>query len=181
MSKEKPASNTPSEVYQFYDAMLASFPQVGSAFPELRPLKDGGSIYFYKQRAAVLGVQKTNGLYIDIDAECISDPSDYSIEFKARKTKEKKEDGSVIEKIQAYRFYLGKSSENHQSIFALLAEISEEKFYGANVEHFGCCNDFILCSDAKRCLHEENWEYIGCEYRKNIKMGRIFYGKNKNI
>ena len=46
---------------------------------------------------------------------------------------------------------------------------------------FGCCNDFILCSDARRCLKSKDPDYNGCQYRKNLEAGRIFYGKNKNI
>lgn len=46
---------------------------------------------------------------------------------------------------------------------------------------FGCCNDFVRCSDARRCLHIGNTEYNGCLYRRNLENGKIFYGKNKNI
>lgn len=46
---------------------------------------------------------------------------------------------------------------------------------------FGCCNDFILCSDARRCLKAKDPDYNGCQYRKNLEAGRIFYGKNRNV
>lgn len=46
---------------------------------------------------------------------------------------------------------------------------------------FGCCNSFILCSDARRCLHENDVDYVGCQYRQNLEAGRIFYGKNRNV
>lgn len=45
---------------------------------------------------------------------------------------------------------------------------------------FGCCNDFILCSDARQCLKAKDPDYNGCQYRKNLEAGRIFYGKNRN-
>ena len=46
---------------------------------------------------------------------------------------------------------------------------------------FGCCNDFIRCSDALKCLKAKDPDYIGCQYRKNLEAGRIFYGKNRNV
>lgn len=46
---------------------------------------------------------------------------------------------------------------------------------------FGCCNDFILCSDARQCLKSKDPDYNGCQYRKNLEAGRIFYGKNRNV
>ncbi len=46
---------------------------------------------------------------------------------------------------------------------------------------FGCCHLFKECSDAKKCLHRDPEHSKGCEYRKNIESGRIFYGINRNI
>lgn len=46
---------------------------------------------------------------------------------------------------------------------------------------FGCCSQFIACSDALKCLHENKLYSTGCTYRKHLDNGRIFYGKNKNI
>lgn len=47
-------------------------------------------------------------------------------------------------------------------------------------DSFACCNDFIACSDARKCIKPINSDYSGCQYRKNLEAGRIFYGKNKN-
>lgn len=44
-------------------------------------------------------------------------------------------------------------------------------------EVFGCCSSYQECSDINRCLYNENPEYSGCQYRKNLEAGRIFYGK----
>lgn len=46
---------------------------------------------------------------------------------------------------------------------------------------FGCCSQFMKCSDAKKCVHENKLYSKGCQYRKNLDAGRIFYGKNRNI
>ena len=46
---------------------------------------------------------------------------------------------------------------------------------------FGCCSQFIKCSDEKKCVHENKLYSKGCQYRKNLDAGRIFYGKNRNV
>lgn len=48
---------------------------------------------------------------------------------------------------------------------------------------YGCCGRYLLCSNEKRCvMHDIDPIYArGCQYRKNLEAGKIFYGKNKNI
>lgn len=53
--------------------------------------------------------------------------------------------------------------------------------YTSKASSFGCCSLFVECSDAKHCIHENKLYSKACEYRKNLEMGRIFYGKNKTI
>ena len=48
-------------------------------------------------------------------------------------------------------------------------------------EGFGCCGRYEKCSDAGKCLHPDYLTSLACAYRKNLKDGRIFYGKNRNI
>jgi hypothetical protein len=43
---------------------------------------------------------------------------------------------------------------------------------------FGCCGDYIKCSDEMKCTRIGNPEYVGCLYKVNLENGRIFYGKN---
>ena len=50
-----------------------------------------------------------------------------------------------------------------------------------NFQSFGCCDKYIKCSDAKKCLHSDLLYSTACMYRKNLESGKIFYGKNKNI
>lgn len=46
---------------------------------------------------------------------------------------------------------------------------------------FGCCNNFLECSDAKKCTYPNKLFASGCLYRKNLENGKIFYGKNRNV
>ena len=67
---------------------------------------------------------------------------------------------------------------------AFMEALREEKatiFRNTITERFACCQDFVGCSDAKQCLHADDRFFNGCEYRKNLEAGRIFYGKNMNI
>lgn len=42
-------------------------------------------------------------------------------------------------------------------------------------EIFGCCSSYTGCSNQRKCLHQDQ-EYSGCQYRRNLEAGRIFYG-----
>lgn len=46
---------------------------------------------------------------------------------------------------------------------------------------FDCCSRYEVCSDAGRCINPNPDMAAGCGYRKIMKSGRIFYGKNRNI
>lgn len=45
---------------------------------------------------------------------------------------------------------------------------------------FGCCSLYKKCSQAKRCLHENQFYAKGCFYRENLENGNIFY-QDKNL
>ena len=45
----------------------------------------------------------------------------------------------------------------------------------------GCCGRYLECSDAKRCIHPNPKIALSCWYQQNLRDGKIFYGKNKNI
>ena len=48
-------------------------------------------------------------------------------------------------------------------------------------ETFSCCNDFMQCSEAEACVHQNDRFYNGCGYRVNLEQGKIFYGSKRNI
>jgi len=48
-------------------------------------------------------------------------------------------------------------------------------------KEFDCCSRYEQCSDARTCIHPKPEMAMACGYRKILKQGRIFYGKNKNI
>jgi len=48
-------------------------------------------------------------------------------------------------------------------------------------KEFDCCSRFEACSDAKVCVHPDPAFSMLCGYRKILKNGRVFYGKNRNI
>lgn len=69
------------------------------------------------------------------------------------------------------------------SLVSYIKRITEYELenYVSQAATFGCCNKFIECSDAKRCVHENKLYSKACSYRANLESGRIFYGKNRNI
>lgn len=66
---------------------------------------------------------------------------------------------------------------------ALVNDIYSERYqsyisYGSSL---ACCNDFMACSDAMRCVKAGDPYYRRCLYRRNLEAGHIFYGRNKNV
>lgn len=55
------------------------------------------------------------------------------------------------------------------------------KHYTSKASTFGCCSKFNVCSEAKKCVHENKLYSMACSYRKHLDSGRIFYGENRNI
>lgn len=45
----------------------------------------------------------------------------------------------------------------------------------------GCCSRYVQCSDAGKCIHPDPKFALSCWYQQNLRDGKIFYGKNKNI
>ena len=56
-----------------------------------------------------------------------------------------------------------------------------DTYFSKGGQSFGCCSMFEECSDTKKCLHENKLYARGCAYYHNLKQGRIFYGKNRNV
>lgn len=48
-------------------------------------------------------------------------------------------------------------------------------------KEFDCCSRFEACSDTKVCIHPDSSFSMLCGYRKILKNGKIFFGKNRNI
>lgn len=89
--------------------------------------------------------------------------------------------GSCITTAGACQFPLATTADDVPMIRDMVRAVYDSRKSAISGEPFGCCNDFIRCSDALRCLHLDNPEYVGCAYRKNLEAGKIFYGKNKTI
>lgn len=69
----------------------------------------------------------------------------------------------------------------HKDVFTdMVIDVYEEHRSAVTSEMIGCCDMFVMCSDAMRCLRSTDPHYNDCLYRKNLEAGRIFYGKNRN-
>lgn len=73
--------------------------------------------------------------------------------------------------------------KHHSELYTYIKNIIcyRVKNYISSAPLFGCCNKFIECSDAKKCVHENKLYSTACMYRMNLDNGKIFYGKNRNI
>ena len=108
--------------------------------------------------------------------------------FYGRKVFEFVPPGQRKSKLTIFRFDKSKliltptsSSQELMNAYEELKNMKHEIFQNLGTDSFGCCNDFIRCSDARKCLHADDRFYNNCMYRKNLEAGRIFYGKNATI
>lgn len=74
-------------------------------------------------------------------------------------------------------------SKDDTNIYKILEDVIRYrvKIYSSASTSFGCCSQFVKCSDAKKCVHENKLYSTACQYRRNLENGRIFYGENRNI
>lgn len=59
-----------------------------------------------------------------------------------------------------------------------LEDLKQKKraiFRGLITEKFACCNDYMKCSRAGMCIHQNDRFYNGCTYRTNLEAGRNFF------
>ena len=137
-------------------------------FIEARPLADGKScsFFFFSQLGfkLILGKKKSR---IEIDPSYVSDPEAIS---------------STTSYSASGVLFLNYGGDFNLGAFLdVVKVVCDDKRSNVTVERFGCCSSYVECSDVKCCLHEENFEYLGCYYRENLEVGRIFYGVNKTI
>lgn len=73
--------------------------------------------------------------------------------------------------------------ESDQNIFSYIEKniIHCLKNYRTKEKTFGCCSQFVACSDVKKCLHSNKLYSTACLYRHHLEAGHIFYGINKNV
>jgi len=67
--------------------------------------------------------------------------------------------------------------------FYSLSNIVEEAYevFLRDSDSFGCCGSYLECSNVGHCIHSDIMFSGRCAYRQNLKSGKIFYGKNRNI
>lgn len=52
------------------------------------------------------------------------------------------------------------------------------KMLGSLTGQFDCCSRYEECSDLLRCVCPDKNLALGCRYKKNLRNGVVFYGKN---
>lgn len=48
-------------------------------------------------------------------------------------------------------------------------------------KEFSCCSRYKECSDVGKCIHPDRKFAMGCFYKRVLKSGRVFYGKNAKV
>lgn len=91
---------------------------------------------------------------------------------------------SKVSKREGNINYIKCNIEKIDNIYKAKDEIKDIYYYLfllAPVDSFGCCSRYIECSNARKCINPDKKMAQGCQYKENLKNGRIFYGKNRNM
>ncbi len=72
-------------------------------------------------------------------------------------------------------------SKDFPTFSSFIIKNTLDAFMSSGGSAFGCCDRYKECSDAKKCVHSNRLYALGCAYYRNLRAGRIFYGKNRNI
>lgn len=136
---------------------------------QFRQTKSAGtSVDFYRVKAFQVR-QTKQCTTLAFTSKDVPSPEEYGVPFKVLKSS-----GFSI------RFDISSCADLERlepAIYTVFARCAEE----SSLDTFGCCSSFTACSDARQCLHLEDPEYWGCQYRRHLEAGRIFYGKNATI
>lgn len=141
-------------INEIYNLILDILPKHKDHPFEMADIKDGASVYMFGIRKALMQQRK------DHVKLTISATPDELFVFKV----------TSIDILRADPLFT-------QAVFVAYENAKANEA----LEEFGCCNSFVACSDALRCLYDNDPYYRGCMYRKNLEAGRVFYGKNKNV
>ena len=66
------------------------------------------------------------------------------------------------------------------TLFALVPRIIEDVIKNIP-KTFDCCDQFEACSDVRHCVLKDQSYAMQCGYRKILKSGKIYFGKNRNV
>lgn len=147
--------------------------------------KDSISFFVYGSIILKLFIQKQLTFEVrEISQDDIKKLVELEKESLRKITKEVFEDKfSKVSKREGNINYIKCNLESLDNIYQAKEEIKDIYYYLfllAPVESFGCCSKYIECSDAKKCINLDKKMAQGCQYKENLKNGKIFYGKNKN-
>jgi len=122
------------------------------------------SIYFYKNVVFRIKLGKKNFLYVKTKYKEFI-PFKYEI--------------SIAKSIPDFIRFEINVDDNLNDLSDLINIIYEDT--RPSSLSFGCCNNFIMCSDELKCIEIDPVFSSGCMYKKKLESGKVFYGKNKNI
>lgn len=100
-------------------------------------------------------------------------------DFIEKITETKKKDGDDVYITKKYFLFSSLDSPNIYSFLYQTLQMALKGFKPS--ERFGCCEKYVECSNAKKCLHNNPFYSRCCWYRQNLEAGKIYYGVNKNI
>ena len=95
-------------------------------------------------------------------------------------------DGGVKQASGWWRYEFTRDGQNAKSNYSALLKSLQKELDKLSSFEVACCHRYLECSDARKCVIPDSdrsnlkLKYT-CYYHKNLREGKIFYGKNRNI
>ena len=70
------------------------------------------------------------------------------------------------------------SDEFYDKLFSIATELFLFYLDSKEIPPFGCCNSHIKCSEIGHCINTNKELFCGCNYRRHLENGEVYYGNN---
>lgn len=88
-----------------------------------------------------------------------------------------KETGELV--LSGYDVYLSLYDGSAADYLNRIVQYRIDNFV-PSMPSFGCCDKYMVCSEAKKCVQDNPFYFRACQYRKNLLEGNVFYGVNQS-
>lgn len=163
---------TEEQIYELLKDALLQTVESNNLSPEWLTFKPGkafSSVFFRSQLAFRICCQEPHH-YFGVSDTCITEDFDA---FESRITRQPS--------VEGFTNYTFDQTSDGVALYKKVLSQALDVAINSIVKQFDCCSRYEECSNQKRCIHPNPEIALGCGYRKIMKKGRIFYGKNRNI
>lgn len=97
------------------------------------------------------------------------------------KEKHQKDEETKEKKLVGYSFFVNLDCVDIGLRLRNLITKALDSYRSSVQPNFGCCDKYLECSNAGKCIHPNKLYASACTYRLRLLEGKIFYGEKRNV